>query len=167
MKRAHRCGWCGTKPALGDAMINDTHYCHEGDSPTCYELATQDRSESFPLADVVHLPRPGLNLPPEKVMREVLGEHADDEQVRTWVHEFRLFMQQREIWYAGQGTGFWEKLGIMGDLPEHFPMDVNADGQGPMSPDPAHHWVCWCSDPKCPLTKALVVAWHAGRGSAQ
>jgi len=37
------CAWCG-KPAKGLATIGDDHYCHEGDSPTCYEQAQQAAS---------------------------------------------------------------------------------------------------------------------------
>ncbi|WP_377324777.1 hypothetical protein ACFJIY_07730 [Pimelobacter simplex] len=32
------CAWC-KQPAKGLATIGDDHYCHEGDSPTCYESA--------------------------------------------------------------------------------------------------------------------------------
>lgn len=37
------CAWC-KQPAKGLATIGDDHYCHEGDSPTCYELAQQAAS---------------------------------------------------------------------------------------------------------------------------
>ena len=36
---SQKCGLCGRSPAAGFAAIDDTRYCHEGDSPTCYESA--------------------------------------------------------------------------------------------------------------------------------
>jgi hypothetical protein len=33
-----RCALC-SKPAKGHALINDDDYCHDGESPTCYEKA--------------------------------------------------------------------------------------------------------------------------------
>jgi hypothetical protein len=33
------------------------------------------------------------------------------------------------------------------DLPEHFPMALNAQGQGPETrPEYQVGWVCWCQD---------------------
>jgi hypothetical protein len=103
------------------------------------------------------------DLPPDDVMREILGMHADNPQVKDWVREFRLWMIERETWYPEKDAGFWERLGVHGDLPAHLPMGVNKQGQGPVEPDPAHHYVCWCSDIDCPLTMALQHAWLAGR----
>lgn len=36
-----RCEFCH-QPVKGTAQIGDDWYCHEGDSPTCYELAQQE-----------------------------------------------------------------------------------------------------------------------------
>jgi len=38
MTAAPICAWC-KQPTKGLATIGDDHYCHEGDSPTCYESA--------------------------------------------------------------------------------------------------------------------------------
>lgn len=43
----------------------------------------------------------------------------------------------------------------MYDLPDHFRMGVNADGQGPVmenDPDFDHH-ICWCGESTCELYK--------------
>lgn len=37
----------------------------------------------------------------------------------------------------------------MFDLPEHLPLPVNAQGQGPADPDDTVAVVCWCNDPAC------------------
>lgn len=63
-------------PALGHASINDTYYCHEGKSPTCYELATRRETRRMVL-DVEEKSGHMLDLPPTEVMHELLGEHAD------------------------------------------------------------------------------------------
>jgi hypothetical protein len=34
-------------------------------------------------------------------------------------------------------------------------MGVNEDGQGPVADDEAHHYACWCGNPKCHWTVAL------------
>jgi len=53
-------------------------------------------------------------------------------------------------------SGFWDGLGTdEAGMPVHLPMGVNAAGQGPVSDAEAHHWVCWCADPACPLTAVL------------
>ena len=60
-------------------------------------------------------------------------------------------------------AGFWDRLGYdEGCLPAHLPFPVTADGQGPTNRDGTHHFVCWCLDPTCPLTKALAEAHSAG-----
>lgn len=41
-----RCGLC-QQPARGFATIGDVRYCHEGESPTCYERAGWGDLESF------------------------------------------------------------------------------------------------------------------------
>jgi hypothetical protein len=57
----------------------------------------------------------------------------------------------------------WSKLGTdEGGLPVHLPMGMTATGQGPENDDVAHHYECWCQDPDCPLTSALLLAWKAG-----
>lgn len=38
-RRKNQCMWCAAKPAKGFAEIDGRRYCHEGESPTCYELA--------------------------------------------------------------------------------------------------------------------------------
>jgi len=59
-------------------------------------------------------------------------------------------------------TGFWDQLGLdSGLMPEHLPMGVDEEGQGPVEPDPAHHYVCWCHQ-DCPLNQALRASWTAG-----
>lgn len=58
----------------------------------------------------------------------------------------------------------WEQLGIDdGGLPTHFPMPVNAEGLGPVGDLRAHHYECWCPDPHCEITWALVQAWLVGK----
>ncbi len=42
-----------------------------------------------------------------------------------------------------------------GGLPVHLAMGVNEDGQGPVADDEAHHYACWCGNPKCHWTVAL------------
>lgn len=37
----------------------------------------------------------------------------------------------------------------MYDVPDHFPIDVNADGDGPARPDEAVATVCWCGRAGC------------------
>jgi hypothetical protein len=46
------CARCG-QPAEGLATIDDVHYCHDGDDPTCYQLASMERhaDEGIPLLD--------------------------------------------------------------------------------------------------------------------
>jgi len=61
-------------------------------------------------------------------------------------------------------SGFWDGLGTdEAGMPAHLPMGVNALGQGPVSDDEAHHWVCWCGMPKCPLTLVLRDAYLVAR----
>jgi len=66
---------------------------------------------------------------------------------------------------SGGEPGFWDQLGLDEDtlMPAHLPMGVNRVGQGPDNDSEAHHYVCWCGDPECPLTLALGHAWKAGR----
>lgn len=60
--------------------------------------------------------------------------------------------------------GFWDRLGFdEGGLPAHLPMGVDEFGRGPVEPEPAHHYVCWCADVECALTIKLQHAWAAGR----
>jgi hypothetical protein len=60
--------------------------------------------------------------------------------------------------------GFWDRLTVGEDgLPKHLPMGVDELGRGPVEPEPAHHYVCWCGDPECPLSLALQHAWASGR----
>lgn len=88
-------------------------------------------------------------------------------QVRQWVDEFAVWMRARETWLPQEDdVPFWDRLGIHGDLPAHLPIGVNELGQGPVEPDPAHHYECWCGNVDCPLTIALQRAWLAGRRSA-
>ena len=35
------------------------------------------------------------------------------------------------------------------DLPQHVPMPINADGDGPADPDETVGVVCWCGQPDC------------------
>lgn len=51
------CSGCGMDPARGWAWVNQRRYCHEGESPTCYDLATADMTD------------PTLRLPPRKRRR--------------------------------------------------------------------------------------------------
>jgi hypothetical protein len=139
------CGNCGADPAKGYATIGETRYCHEGESPTCYERTQCTHS----------------------TLHRVLGEYVDDPLVMGWVRDFQLFMHQREIWRPTKDAPFWDRLGMHGDLAEHLPIGVNEQGQGPVEPEPAHHYECWCSDPECPLTMALQHAWFAGRRSVE
>lgn len=37
----------------------------------------------------------------------------------------------------------------MWDMPDHFPMPVNADGDGPCSIEELDRVICWCPDPDC------------------
>lgn len=37
----------------------------------------------------------------------------------------------------------------MYEIPEHFPMPLNADGQGPAEPAETVRVVCWCGDEAC------------------
>ncbi len=41
----------------------------------------------------------------------------------------------------------------MYDLPTHFPVDVDANGSGPVAQDDPRfdHTECWCADPDCEL----------------
>jgi hypothetical protein len=58
----------------------------------------------------------------------------------------------------------WEQAGLGEDgMTKHLPISVDELGRGPTDPDPAHHYVCWCGDPECPLALALQHAWAAGR----
>lgn len=42
----------------------------------------------------------------------------------------------------------------MYDVPEHFPIPVNKDGQGPAEPDEAVALVCWCpKSVNCPVIR--------------
>jgi hypothetical protein len=109
------------------------------------------------------LPESGMDLPPADVMREVFGKHADDPQVQRWVREFRVFMRQRETWYPEDDAGFWNRLGIYGDMTAHYPFSVDSDGNGPASGTDTHHYRCACGDVDCPLTVALQHAWLAGK----
>jgi hypothetical protein len=58
----------------------------------------------------------------------------------------------------------WGALGVdEGGLPIHLPMGVTVDGQGPADgTEELHHYVCWCPDPTCPLTRALLDAHQSG-----
>ena len=56
----------------------------------------------------------------------------------------------------------WDLQTDDGGLPIHFPMGVTADGRGPTSDSEAHHYLCWCGDPKCLLNDALRLAWESG-----
>lgn len=38
----------------------------------------------------------------------------------------------------------------MAELPDHFPVPVNADGDGPAASDEAVRTVRWCGDVNCP-----------------
>lgn len=61
----------------------------------------------------------------------------------------------------------WLDLGVDdGGLPIHLPMGVTAEGRGPTSDADAHHYVCWCANPDCPLTVALRQAWKIGHDLA-
>ena len=61
-------------------------------------------------------------------------------------------------------SGFWDRLGTdEAGMPVHLPMGVNAAGQGPVIDADAHHWVCWCGKPTCPLTLVLRDAGQPGR----
>lgn len=46
----------------------------------------------------------------------------------------------------------------MFDVPEHFPIEVDANGQGPVAHDEeAYGLQCWCSaGPLCPIIAAKV-----------
>jgi len=158
------CGRCGADPAAGSASINDVWFCHEGDSPTCYEIAT--RTEARRLArEVEDQAGDQLDLPPAAVMQEILGQHAANPTVQRWVSEFRHFMRERETWHPDMDAPFWLRLGVRGDLPVHMPIGVNKQGQGPTDPEPAHHYSCWCGEDECALAMALQHAWLAGRRS--
>jgi hypothetical protein len=37
----------------------------------------------------------------------------------------------------------------MPDVPDHFPMEVDARGRGPADPEEACRVVCWCGQPEC------------------
>jgi len=55
-------------------------------------------------------------------------------------------------------VNFWDRLGISeGGLPIHLPMGVTEAGQGPTDVEDAHHWICWCPDAQCPLTRSLAL----------
>lgn len=63
-------------------------------------------------------------------------------------------------------TEFWDQMGTDdGDLPVHLPFSVNKEGKGPVSDQEAAHYVCWCPNEDCPLTKALALAHEAGARS--
>ena len=34
----------------------------------------------------------------------------------------------------------------MYDVPDHFLVPRNVNGEGPVNEDEAHHWGCWCKD---------------------
>lgn len=34
-------------------------------------------------------------------------------------------------------------------MPDHFPMPINKDGEGPAEPDETVGWECWCNKPGC------------------
>lgn len=59
----------------------------------------------------------------------------------------------------------WDDIAVGEDgMPEHLPIPVTADGQGPENDATADHYVCWCrSTITCPLTTALLRAGEAGR----
>lgn len=60
-------------------------------------------------------------------------------------------------------TFAWDNLGLdEGGLPTHLPMGVTVNGEGPEDDDKAHHYECWCHDPRCPLAVALRRAHQAG-----
>ena len=56
----------------------------------------------------------------------------------------------------------WDSQLDEGGLPVHLPMGVNTEGRGPEYDNEAHHYLCWCGDPKCLLTRALRDAWLSG-----
>jgi hypothetical protein len=61
-------------------------------------------------------------------------------------------------------VGFWDRLGQdEGFGPVHLPFGVNEQGQGPEDDSVAYAYVCWCSNPECPLTRALQLAWLSGK----
>lgn len=37
----------------------------------------------------------------------------------------------------------------MPELPEHFPIPINGNGDGPAAPSETVAVVCWCGDPTC------------------
>lgn len=37
----------------------------------------------------------------------------------------------------------------MSDLPEHYPINVNINGDGPAFGRDIARTVCWCGDPEC------------------
>lgn len=46
----------------------------------------------------------------------------------------------------------------MWDLPDHFMIPVNADGDGPVDEADADHWACWgCDGVDCPAAADLPV----------
>lgn len=56
----------------------------------------------------------------------------------------------------------WDLQTDDGGLPAHLPMGVTQDGRGPTSDSEAHHYLCWCGDPKCLLNDALRLSWESG-----
>lgn len=56
----------------------------------------------------------------------------------------------------------WDWLIDEGGLPVHLPIGVTAEGRGPTQDSEAHHYLCWCSNPKCLLSYALRLAWESG-----
>lgn len=57
----------------------------------------------------------------------------------------------------------WMDLGVDdGGLPIHLPMGLDPYGKGPVSDSEATHYICWCMDSNCLLTKALRGSWIAG-----
>jgi hypothetical protein len=46
-----RCGFCH-KPARGFAEINGSRYCHDGASPTCYELVQMPLNDMWDALDL-------------------------------------------------------------------------------------------------------------------
>lgn len=69
-------------------------------------------------------------------------------------------MATEPVWYpqSEDPSLFWERLGMVGDLPAHLPMGVDSQGRGPADQRDIHHYVCWCADPACSLTLALAQA---------
>ena len=72
-------------------------------------------------------------------------------------------MSGRERLSAENDAHFrWDLQTDDGGLPVHLPMGVTQDGRGPTMDSEAHHYLCWCGNPKCLLNDALRLAWESG-----